>query len=152
MLNEFKLQDKIMNEIKKAAIDGALTREAITYLDGLVRSHDACQRENERLTDELKKQVTTNKSLESKIAIMDRQIATIDAREITVSEREKKMTELELNAKWAEVRVSDHREMVSLIFRANRRTLFESTNVPIKDQYGSVVYHSSSKEITETEE
>lgn len=150
-----ELLEDIDRIIKQAALDGALTEDAIGYYNGLIKVAEEKKAENEVLQRELKecdeqRRAEANKHHEAvqKLNAANQRLADID-------EREKKCMEIEVRHECAERRVSDHIEMVRLIFRNPvTHSQFVTPGHPGNvDQYGNVQNQSwPEKHDIETEE
>ena len=111
------LTDQLDKLIQKAALDGALTSEAVAQFHSLVKQCESQAEElrslnklNNDLKDKRDK-LTTDLQMAKKL----NEIAV--TAELEMIEREKKMTTLELTAEHEQRRVKDHKEMFTTVFR-----------------------------------
>ena len=130
--------------IQKAAIDGALTKDAVDMF------HSVLEQNEELANDILTKSTTIVKmekdvqELTSKLSIAQGLNKVAAEMEAAIINREQKMTELELTAKNEKQRVEDHQNMFGLVFRnaVLRNTVLGQELVAIPgtpdtvDQYG----------------
>ena len=111
------LTDQLDKMIQKAALDGALTQDAVGQFHSLVKQCDAqaeelrsLQKVNTELIDKRDKlagELTVSKTL-NEVAVKA---------ELEMIEREKNITTLELTAEHHKQRVKDHQDMFSIVFR-----------------------------------
>lgn len=112
-----KYIQEIQNTIEKAAIDGALTKDAVKQFNGLIEDSEALMEKAVKLEQTLMKRDKDVQELTSKLT-MSQGLNKIAAQmEAAIIDRERKMTELELTAKHEAKRVEDHQNMFGLVFR-----------------------------------
>ncbi len=111
------LTDQLDKIIQKAALDGALTKEAVDQFHSLVKQCDA-------QAEELRSQEKVNTKLideRDKLKVdlgMAQTLNKVAAEaEIAMIEREKFITKLELTATHEKQRVADHINMFTTVFR-----------------------------------
>ena len=111
------LTDQLDKIIRKAALDGALTEDAVAQFHSLVKQCDAQAEElrslnklNIELKDKRDK-LTTDLQMAKKL----NEIAV--TAELEMIEREKQITTLELTAEHEKQRVKDHINMFTTVFR-----------------------------------
>lgn len=112
-----ELTDKLETVIQQAALDGALTKDAVSQFHSLVVERNALKDANEEWEENDKK---LKKEVEKLVTDLDiaRTLNKVAAEaEVAMIEREQKITTLELTAEHMEERVKDHKEMFSLVFR-----------------------------------
>lgn len=148
------LTDNLETLIQKAAIDGALTADAVAQFHSLVKERDALKTDNRRLDD-------LNTELEEKVNHFNQRVTAAETcaqewagREQDLMDREGKCTELEIRKECAETRVDDHKNMIGLIFR--NAVLKKGVMTPLAglkaDQYGSSHAPFAQKDDVEEEE
>lgn len=140
--------------IQKAALDGALTQKAVDMFHSVLK-------ENEDLRDKCVKleQTQTRMEKEKKELNIDLSMAQglnkiAAEREVSLIEREQKITVLEMQAKYELVRVEDHKEMFTTVFRNSVLRKEVMTPLPgLKaDQYGTSHSPYAQKDSVEEEE
>lgn len=148
-----KYIQEIQNAIEKAAIDGALTQDAVAQFHGLIGECDELREKNESQQKQLSS-VRDDLGKATRELDMARGLNKIAAEmEANIINREQKMTELELTAKHEAKRVEDHQNMFGLVFRnaVIRNTVLgqELVAIPgtpdVVDQYGTR-QHGSGRE------
>ena len=105
------------NIILRAGIDGALTEEAVAQFHALVKERDALKTANDdyfKLTDE---HDATIKDLTTRLLAAETCAQEWAGREQDMMDRESKCTELEIRKECADLRVTDHKEMFTTVFR-----------------------------------
>ena len=138
------VNDEITRVLERAAIDGALDRNAATRWKETLDSFDEAMSEIERLRGDLNKSRKDREDVSTLASNLAHDIEAWKKREAELIEREQKMLELELLARHHEQRVIDHQKMFGQVFRnlETRRTVF--TPVPgtpnTVDQYGNTSY------------
>lgn len=145
-----ELTQELDKLIQKAALDGALTKDAVEMFHDIVEENDKLStnndhyhRKNEQLTKE-------NSELSSRASAAEKCAEEWAGREQDLLDREHKCLELEIRKECAEQRVTDHIGMVQLVLRntAVRKTLVGQELVAIPgtpdnvDQYGNTQYGS----------
>jgi len=112
-----ELTDTLEKVIQQAALDGALTTDAVAQFHSLVVERNALKDANEEWeeTDEKhkKEHAKLNAELEGTITKLHDYVT----RERELVERETKVTRLEIEKECSDKRVEDHVKMVELIFR-----------------------------------
>ncbi len=149
-----ELTDNLELLIQKAAIDGALTAEAVAQFHALVTERDALKTDNCRLDDlntELGEKVT---HFSAKFSAAEKCAQEWAGREQDLMDRENKCMELEVRKECAETRVKDHQSMIGLIFR--NAVIKKGVMTPLAglkaDQYGSSHAPFAQRDEVETEE
>lgn len=151
-----KLTEQLDTMIQKAALDGALTQDAVKQFHELVEANDSQKKQLSSLRDDLGLANKDRDRLKTELGIANTLVKVAAEAELKMIEREKEMTKLELLAEYSAIRVTDHKEMVKLIFR-NPVTLAQVVtpgHAGHVDQYGSVqnqdfaTKHDTTKEDT----
>lgn len=130
------LTDQLDRMIQKAALDGALTNDAVKQFHTLVQ-------ENSNLKEQLEKRTEQNEQDAKVLAAVQKE--RDDARLVRdellkrqddLTAREEKITILEEKAKWQETRVNDHKHVLETIFKPGtvRREMWGS--IPGFDHQG----------------
>jgi len=127
--------DKI---IQKAALDGVLTKGAVTQFNELIHERDALAKTVDEQKIALEKEIAGTKELLAKLSTysdMEQQLIT---REASVEEEELTHRDRRIQLECAELRVKDHKEMVSLVFRNTvlKKQVVTPGSATI-DQYGT---------------
>ncbi len=112
-----ELTDKLEKVIQQAAIDGALTKEAVGMFHGVLEDNEELRESLEKKDRLERERVTTLETANSNLAQATTKLSDYQTRERELEERETKITRLEIERKCADLRVEDHKEMVKLIFR-----------------------------------
>ncbi len=103
--------------IQQAALDGALTQDAVAQFHAVFTKCDA---QTDRI-DELEKANANVKEERHKLSIdlgIAQGLVNLAAEaQVALIERESKCLKLELSAKYQEMRVEDHKEMFTTVFR-----------------------------------
>lgn len=149
------LTDELEVIIQKAALDGALTQDAVAQFHALVTERDALKTELSSLRDDLSKKTKDCETLRLERDSARDIRGTFKARIESLDEREKEMTKLEMSAAHQAERVKDHKEMFTTVFRNSvlRKEVMTPVGAGPIDQYGtkqSDVYPS--KDTVEEEE
>ena len=144
--------EELERVIKQAALDGTLTESAVNQFYDLVQEHKELHDEYEisvAARDALRKERDEARTLRDEYGEL---IKIAGAREADLIIREQGVLKLELSAKYQEMRVKDHKEMMQTIFKpgAMRRELYKS--VPVLDQYGNMTQQSENTTETEHDE
>jgi len=112
-----ELTEQLDTMIQKAALDGALTKDAVKQFHELVEMGESLAEislsQSREITD-LKKRLTV---ANSKLDVANGLVKLAGEAELKMIEREAKITTLELTAKHEAVRVADHKEMFLTVFR-----------------------------------
>ncbi len=145
-----KYLQEIENAVQKAGIDGALTKEAVAQFHGVLEECAELKEKNESQAKQLSSVRDDLGKANTRCDNMQKQILIHAEREGNLENREREMTRLELKAKYMEMRVEDHQNMVGLIFRNSvlRKTALGQELVAIPgtpdlvDQYGVRQYGS----------
>ncbi len=139
-MSESKYALDLEKIIKQAALDGALTEQAVAQFHALVKERNS-------LKTSL---VESEKNLETSIKVRDalrherdEARALRDAwatRETDLIDREEKCTRLELAAEYEAKRVADHKEMFATVFKGMhvRKQVVTPGHAGHVDQYGTV--------------
>ena len=112
-----ELAQELEKQIQKAALDGALTEDAVAKFHSIVTERDALKDKTNELDRKIFEKNKEYEELNSHCLNQGNELAGYVGREHELKEREKKITELELTAKYQEQRAKDHVHMVELIFR-----------------------------------
>ena len=143
--------DKI---IQKAALDGVLTKGAVTQFSELIHERDALKKTTEEQGKELVKLNDVLRAVQGErdAARSDRDLMMTQMDD--VKKREEEMLKLEITAEFQEKRVTDHKEMFTTVFRNSvlRKEIMTPTHPSAPDQYGTRQEGYPSKDTTEEEE
>ncbi len=148
------LTEQLDKIIQKAALDGALTKEAVDQFHSLVKQCDA-QAEELRSLNKLNIELIDKRD---KLVIdldMAKTLNKVAAEaEIAMIEREKFITKLELTAEFEKQRVTDHINMFTTVFRNSvlRREVMTPIEATRMDQGMSGQSGYASKDTVEEEE
>lgn len=149
-----ELTDKLEKIIKQAALDGALTEEAVAQFHTLVKERDALKTANDEWDEEGRKLKRDLKLSQDRVLVLEKECETWAGREQDLLDREHACTKLEVEKECADKRVADHQKMVELIFRNTR--LKKQVMTPLApghpDQYGTVQGGGYAQEDTVEEE
>ena len=112
-----ELTDQLDKIIQKAALDGALTEDAVAQFHSLVKQCDA-QAEELRSLNKLNNELKERRDKLTTELHLSQTLNKVAAEaEIAMMEREKFITKLELTAELESKRVQDHKEMFTTVFR-----------------------------------
>ncbi len=112
-----ELTDQLDKIIRKAALDGALTEDAVAQFHSLVKQCDA-QAEELRSLNKLNSTLIDQKDKLTTELHLSQTLNKVAAEaEIAMMEREKNITTLELTAGFEAQRVKDHINMFTTVFR-----------------------------------
>ncbi len=136
--------------IQKAALDGALTKEAVDMFHGVLEQNGELKETLERKDRFEVERNKTMERLETDLRIAQGLNKVAAEMEAAIINREQKMTELELTAKNEKQRVEDHQNMFGLVFRnaVLRNSILGQELVAIPgtpdqiDQYGTRQYNT----------
>lgn len=103
--------------IQKAALDGALTEDAVAQFHDILAENEGFKTQLETDVDKIKADALMIDSLKTDLRIAQGLNKVAAEMEASLINREQKMTVLEMQAKYELTRVEDHKEMVKLIFR-----------------------------------
>ena len=150
-----ELTDNLDKLIQKAALDGALTADAVAQFHALVEANESQTKQLGSLRDDLGKKTKECDTLRQERDSARDIRGTFKARIESLDEREKEMTKLEMTAAHQAERVKDHKEMFTTVFRNSvlRKEVMTPVGAGPIDQYGtkqSDVYPS--KDTVEEEE
>jgi hypothetical protein len=125
--------------IQKAALDGALTQDAVAQFHSLVKERDALKTDNEHYhlkNEQMDKQIT---KLDARASTAEKCAEEWAGREQDLMDREGKCTELEIRKECADLRVTDHQEMFKTVFRNSvlRKGVMTPVSAGPVDQYGT---------------
>ncbi len=135
-----KLTEQLDTMIQKAALDGALTQDAVKQFHELVEANDSQTKQLSSLRDDLGLANKDRDRLKIELGIANTLVKVAAEAELKMIEREKEMTKLELLAEYSAIRVKDHVAMVELIFRNSilRTQMMTPGHPGHVDQYGTV--------------
>lgn len=111
------LTETLDKVIKQAALDGTFTNESVGQFHQLVEDYDLLKKKAVALERELKQTKRDKEQLESKARHLEKECETWAAREQDVLDREKKADVLDNSLVYEKLRVTDHQNMVGMIFR-----------------------------------
>ena len=116
-MDKQQVLDNIERALQQAAIDGALSKEAVAVFHATVKENESLKADRDNLTSRMNK---TEAELLEVVSQRDRWKEVTEKweqREKELLERETEITKLELRAHYHQKRVEDHQKMVALIFR-----------------------------------
>ena len=108
---------EIDNIIQKAALDGVLTSGAVKQFNELILERDALLKTTEEQKKEIEKRTAAEAELTKRLNIHIEQGQTLMTREAAVEETENEHRDRLVMLKCANLRVDDHKEMFSVVFR-----------------------------------
>lgn len=111
------LTDSLEVLIQKAALDGALTADAVAQFHALVTERDAIKEELGELKKAHATLIVNRDALNQKMQEAVTCAEEWAGREQDLMDRESKCTALEIRKECAEIRVTDHQEMFKIVFR-----------------------------------
>ena len=112
-----ELTDTLEKIIQQAALDGAMTEDAVAQFHTLVTERNALKDANIEWEESDKKLTKERDKIAEQRDNMQKQILLNAEREDTLTEREKAICRLECKAEHMEERVKDHKEMFTTVFR-----------------------------------
>ncbi len=112
-----ELTEKLEKVIQQAALDGALTEDAVAQFHSLVKERNALKDANVEWEETDKKSKKAHEALNTSLSQVNTQLSDYQTRERELVERETKVTRLEIERECADIRVKDHINMVELVFR-----------------------------------
>lgn len=135
--------------IQQAALDGALTKDAVELFHDLVQENEQLVDDNKRLKSNLEEVVKTKDILRSERdqARQDRDMLAKFHKD--VEDREKKMTQIEVSLEYEQKRVVDHKHMMETVFKPGQMRRDTYKNIPRVDQHGYET-GKSSEDLSET--
>ena len=133
------LQEQLEKCIQKAALDGALTKDAVTQFHGILDANEKLVKENDHQNKLIVEKNAAISEMNEKLNQLLERTANMAERERAVTDREKEITKLEMKAACEEQRVRDHKEMFTTVFRnlEVRRNVFTAVDPGQPDQYGT---------------
>jgi len=148
-----KAIEEIEEVLRRASIDGALTREASDYFHDVLKKNDELVEANASQTKQLSSVRDDLGKANTALGIANALVKVAAEAELKMIEREARITTLELTAKHQTERVKDHKEMFTTVFRNSvlRREVMTPTT-PYVDQYGNKTDTYPSKDKVEEEE
>jgi len=125
--------------IQKAAIDGALTQKAVDMFHTVLTENEDLKKQLETDVDKIKADALMIDQLKTDLRIAQGLNKVAAEMEASLINREKEMTRLELLAEYSAIRVTDHKEMFTTVFRNSVLRKEVMTPLPgLKaDQYGT---------------
>jgi hypothetical protein len=112
-----ELTDTLEKVIQQAALDGALTADAVAQFHSLVVERNALKEANEEWEETDKQHQKDRADLNQMVSETKTQLGDYHTRERELQERERKADKLQVEKECADLRVRDHKEMFSLVFR-----------------------------------
>jgi len=109
--------EKIDTILKEAAASGTLTIEALSHIQKIRDESALLEKSNQNLTAKIEAVQSHRDSLKCELEKLREENAAFRSRQIEVREQAKANFGLELKAQHAAERVTDHINMVKLIFR-----------------------------------
>lgn len=150
-----ELTEQLDKIIQQAALDGALTQKAVDQFHSIFTQNTALEVKVAALEETLEDRGKVIKNLETRNTELSALQGGMAQRENEVAERETKCTELELRAEYQLVRVNDHKEMFTTVFRNSvlRKEVMTAPVPGAPDQYGNrAASEFASKDTVEEEE
>lgn len=140
--------------IQKAALEGALTQDAVAQFHAVLTKCDA---QTDKI-NELDKALADVREERDRIATqrdnMQKQVLLDAERVNELEEREKKITEMEVREECTMLRIADHQEMFRVVFR--NAVVRKEVMTPVEglkaDQYGTSHAPWAQKDTVEEEE
>jgi predicted RNase H-like nuclease (RuvC/YqgF family) len=125
--------------LKKAAIDGTLTEEAINVFHATLKENEALKDTNRQLKDDNTKLDERQSDYSQRYQEAVKSNDAWAQRESDLKDREKECLRLELEAKFNEKRVEDHKNMFTTVFRNSvlRKEVMTPVHPGVPDQYGT---------------
>ncbi len=125
--------------IQKAALDGALTPQAVDQFHALVQQRDAQAielRELQKVNTEI---IEKRDELSRKVKIMLDDANELSTRAAAIEEDENDHRDRKVKLECAELRVKDHKEMFTTVFRNSvlRKEVMTPVSAGPVDQYGT---------------
>ena len=148
------LTDQLDKIIQKAALDGALTSDAVAQFHSLVKQCES-QAEELRSLNKLNAELKDKREkLTGQLEIAKKLNQLAAEAEVAMIEREKQITTLELTAVHMKQRVTDHINMFTTVFRNSvlRREVMTPIEATRMDQGMSGQSGYASKDTVEEEE
>jgi hypothetical protein len=103
--------------IQKAALDGALTEDAIAKFNKVLMENERMKAQGTIDAEKIGADAKEIKRLTTQRDNMQKQILLDAGRVADLEKREKDMTRNELLAEYSAIRVADHQEMFRIVFR-----------------------------------
>lgn len=125
--------------IQKAALDGALTPQAVDQFHALVQQCDAQAEELRDLNEVLLQSIAKRDELSRKLKILLDDANEISTRAAAVEADEDDHRDRKVKLECAELRVKDHKEMFTTVFRNSvlRREVMTPVSAGPIDQFGT---------------
>lgn len=134
-----KLTDELDKLIQKAALDGALTQDAVAQFHALVTQCDSQAEELRSLQKVNTEIIDARDELSRKVKVMLDDANELGTRAAAIEEDENDHRDRKVKLECAELRVKDHKEMFTTVFRNSvlrKEVMTPVTPGPI-DQYGT---------------
>lgn len=134
-----ELTDGLDKLIQKAALDGALTQDAVAQFHALVTQCDSQAEELRSLQKVNTEIIDARDELSRKVKIMLDDANELSTRAAAVEEAEDEHRDRKVRLECAELRVKDHKEMFTTVFRNSvlrKEVMTPVTPGPV-DQYGT---------------
>jgi hypothetical protein len=112
-----QLTEDLDKLIQKAALDGALTQKAVDMFHSVLKENEELRDKCVKLEQTQMRMEEAKKALDSSFAQTSLELGEYHLREQELKDREKKITVLEMQAKYELARVEDHKEMFKVVFR-----------------------------------
>jgi hypothetical protein len=112
-----QLTEDLDRLIQKAALDGALTQKAVDMFHSVLKENEELRDKCVKLEQTQMRMEEAKKALDSSFAQTSLELGEYHLREQELKDREKKITVLEMQAKYELARVEDHKEMFKVVFR-----------------------------------
>lgn len=134
-----ELTDGLDKLIQKAALDGALTPEAVAQFHSLVKQCDSQAEELRSLNKVNTEIIDARDELKKKLDIMLSDANELSTRAAAIEESEQAHRDREVRLECANLRVQDHKEMFTTVFRNSvlRKEVMTPIDATQVDQYGN---------------
>lgn len=137
-----KYIQEIQNAIERAAIDGALTKDAVQQFNSLIEHNEALQDQAIDFDKKFRRQDGEIKELTTNLSMSQGLNKIAAEMEASLIERERSITKLEMTAANETKRVEDHKDMFDKVFRnleVRRSVFIASPGSAGADQYGTAL-------------
>lgn len=112
-----ELTEQLDTMIQKAALDGALTQDAVAQFHALVTQCDAQQEELRSLTKIHGEVMESRDKYKQRLDVMLSDANELSTRAAAIEEGENEHRDRKVRLECAELRVTDHQEMFRVVFR-----------------------------------
>ena len=112
-----ELTDKLEKLIQQAALDGALTEDAVAQFHTLVKERNSLKEANEDWEKEHAELKGTHEELQRRLNVLVDEQNEISVRAAAIEEAEDEHRDREVRLECANLRIQDHQEMFRVVFR-----------------------------------